>query len=31
MDWFKYQYLGKNDFDSDGLRKLQDEIDLLCT
>lgn len=29
MDWFKYQYLGKNDFDSDGLRKLQDEIDLL--
>lgn len=28
MDWFKYQYLGKNDFDADWLRKLQDEIDL---
>lgn len=28
IDWFKYQYLGKNDFDADSLRKLQDEIDL---
>lgn len=31
LDGFKYQYIGKNDFDADKMKKLQDEIDDLSS